>query len=110
MNATASIIDRIDFDAMARKSKSHTADEYRQAVESGDTIWSFDSGCSWHDDLLIYREEDEETIMAELEGFFETGEFADPPRQSAFDRGQPNAWTLERLTLDDLVERFPIDD
>lgn len=108
---TPALIAHIDFAAMALASKSHDADELRAGVERGDAIWSFDSGSSGHDDILIEdadRWQDE--IMDDLECHFETGEYADPPERSAFDRSQPNPWTLERLTMEEMAGRWPVED
>lgn len=108
MNADTEInTDLIDWEWMASQSKSHNAAELRHAVESDDTLWNFDSGTSGHDDLLIYPQQVEaEEIQANLEEFFETGEFADPPTESAFTRDRPNHWSLTPLTFQDLLERW----
>lgn len=98
----------VDWDEMARKSKSHTAAELKAAVARGDVIWSFDSGMSGNDDLLIYPPEvGTEEVMAALEEFFEVGEFADPPTESPFTWGRPGAWSLESLSWQDIVARWP---
>ena len=100
-------INLIDWGWMAEQSKSHSAEDLRRAIEMGDNIWSFDSGTSGKDDLLIYPAEvGKEEIMANLEEFFETGEFADPPTESAFAWDMPNHWSLTQLSFCDLLERW----
>ena len=79
----------IDFEEMASDSKSHSADELRNAVKAGMVIWSLDSATSGNDDLLIYDPSvDEDQIMIEIEEFFGL------ENDSPFVFDQPNRWTL----------------
>lgn len=96
-------INDIDFAAMAHGSKSHTDEELREAFIAGKAIWSFDSGTSGNDDVLIYDPEvDAEQIMEDLNEHFQVPD-------DVWDTERPNPWTLERLTEGEMLARWRAD-
>ena len=96
---------KIDIEEMCRwaNSKSHKPEEIADAIEAGDEIWSFNSGTSGNDDLLIYpRGTAEEKIREDLLAHFELGE-ADPFDSSI------NPWSLELLSREEMAARWPLE-
>ena len=93
----------IDYAQMALDSISHTADEFKAAVEDGKAIWSLDTGTFGEDDLIIYDAIDsEESIMAEIEVF--VGDY------DIFVSDKTNHWTVERLLTTELEIRYPLEE